>query len=171
MSRTHIPHPSPCTSTGMACKVSLPCCRKPAQEGEQRQQQQCLGEPHWGYGRGRSPPESGLNYPQADYPVCCLTIWAAFIWFNLGPESESFICTTQDKSAFISLDRYNFRTDPLTYFTSVQSWSLIYSILCDPYFALSHFIVFPDNRELTVPHINSKHGCNKVTQGTQEMIN
>lgn len=93
------------------------------------------------------------------------------IWFNLGPESESFICATLDKSAFISLDQYNLRTDPLTYFTSVQSCSLIYNILCYPYFALSHFIVFPDNRELTVPHINSKHGCNKVTQGTQEMIN
>lgn len=85
--------------------------------------------------------------------------------------SESFICTTLDKSAFISLDQYNFRTDPLTFFNSVQSCSLIYNILCYPYFALSHFIVFPDNRELTVPHINSKHGCNKVTQGTQEMIN
>lgn len=35
-------------------------------------------------------------------------------------------------------------------------------ILRYPYFALSHFIVFPDNRELTVPHINSKHGCTRL---------
>lgn len=147
---------------------------KPAQEGGADP----LKSYSQGHGRGKDHHQNQVSiiHWQIIQPVVHVcsrfrSISAAFIRFNLGPESESFICTTPDKSAFISLDQYNFRTDPLTYFTSVQSCSFIYNILCDPYFALSHFIVFPDNRELTVPHINSKHGCNKVTQGTQEMIN
>lgn len=104
---------------------------------EQRQEKQCLEELQSGiWKREGSPPESGLNYPQTDYPVCCLTTQqvqkhlSCFHLIQLGTSIRKFYLyhTRQDCIYQSGSIQFQNRSPDLFHLSTILQFNLQYFV-------------------------------------------